>query len=57
MTYWILLATSWRTDGTPRHRPKFFTAVLEGDPFAIAMLAAAIVTMFGPALFRSIRMR
>lgn len=55
MIYWILLATSWHADGTPRpHRPKFLSAVLDGDPLAIALLAAAILAIVGPALYRSI---
>ena len=57
MTYWILLATSWRADGTPHHRTKFLTAVQEGDPLAIALLAAAIIAIVGPALYRSILKR
>jgi hypothetical protein len=58
MNYWILLATSWHADGTPQpHRTKFLSAVQVGDPLAIALLAAAILAMVGPALYRSIHKR
>jgi hypothetical protein len=58
MIYWIQLATSWHADGTPRpHRTKFLTAVQEGDPLAIALLAAAMIAVVGPALYRAIYKR
>jgi hypothetical protein len=41
--YWILLATSWRADGTPRLDRKFLSAVENGDPLAIAILVVFLI--------------
>ena len=43
MSYWILLATSWRADGTPRPDRKLLCAVENGDPLAIALLVVLLI--------------
>jgi hypothetical protein len=45
MSYWILLATAWRSDGTPRPPRKFLCCVENGDPLAIAILCAGVVAL------------
>jgi hypothetical protein len=52
MCYWILLATWWRRDGTPVPDRKLLNCVANGDPLAIAYLAAIIIVIFGPALYK-----
>jgi hypothetical protein len=54
MSFWILLATRWRSDGTPVPDRRFFTALLNGDPLAIALLVAVVI---GPALYRFLHKR
>jgi hypothetical protein len=52
MCYWILLATSWRRDGTPITDRNLFSAVQNGYPLAIAFLGTTIVIVVGSALHK-----
>jgi hypothetical protein len=52
MCDWLLFATRWRSDGTPRPDRKLLNAVANGDPLAVAFLAAAILCVAGPALYK-----
>ena len=52
MCYWILLATSWRRDGTPIPDRNLFSAVQNGDPLAIAFLGTTIVIAVASAFYK-----
>jgi hypothetical protein len=47
------MATAWRQDGTPFPSRKLISALADGDPVALLYLAAAILVIFGPALYRA----
>jgi hypothetical protein len=57
MVHWILLATAWHRDGTPFRHRNLFNSLQNGDPLAIAYTGAALLVIFGPALYRAVQKR
>jgi hypothetical protein len=57
MYNWLLLATRWRRDGTPYPNRKLVNALADGDPMAIAFVAAFVLCIAGRAYYRSFHKR
>lgn len=57
MIYLILLATAWHRDGTPFRHRKLIDYLQNGDPLAIAYTGAALLIIFGPAIYRAFHKR
>lgn len=52
MPFWILLATRWRADGTPRPDRNFLSAVQHGDPLAMAILVVVLISAVASTLYQ-----
>jgi hypothetical protein len=57
MPDWLLWATRWRSDGTPYPDRRLVSALENGDPLAYLYLAAAILAIVAPAIYRALTRR
>ena len=54
---WLLLATRWRSDGTPMPDIKLTSALRHGDPLAYIYLGTVILIVIGSAFYCATRKR
>jgi hypothetical protein len=52
MVSWFLLATKWRSDGTPVPDHRLVDALLNGDPLAIAYVGVIVFAIIGPVVYK-----